>query len=156
MYKCKAWTHYISESAHMCGCDTKHAQTDNYTLLTELQVAQSWRPRSLWGRHSAYWTNNWRKRQSHLLPVSLLFTQSSWRSSSWFALNEPPAGSLNRPLINPSVGSLLHPQPYEEGSNPAKQTERRLSSWRVGEEEKKERERVNQQRNWFLLTNHTD
>lgn len=69
------------------------------------------------------------QRQSRSLPVSLLFTRSSWRFSSRFPLNEPPAGCLNRPLINPSVGSLLRPQPSEEGSNPAKQTEGRLSSW---------------------------
>ena len=68
-----------------------------------------------------------------LLPVTLLFTQSSWRSGSWFPLNEPPAGCLNRPLINPSVGSLLRPQPSEEGSNPAKQTERRPSAQRGGQ-----------------------
>lgn len=49
-------------------------------------------------------------------------------SSSWFPPNKPPAGCLNRPLINPSVGSLLRPQPSEEGSNPAKQTERRLTA----------------------------
>lgn len=48
-----------------------------------------------------------------------------------------PLATLNRPLINPSVGSLLHPQPSEEGSNPAKQTERRLRSWGAGEEEGK-------------------
>ena len=68
-----------------------------------------------------------------LLPVTLLFTQSSWRSGSWFPLNKPPAGCLNRPLINPSVGSLLRPQPSEEGSNPAKQTERRPSAQRGGQ-----------------------
>lgn len=48
--------------------------------------------------------------------------------SFWFPLTKPPAGGLNRPLINPSVGSLLHPQPSEEGSNPAMHTKRKLST----------------------------
>lgn len=39
-------------------------------------------------------------------------------------LNAPPTGRLNRPLINPSVGSLLRPRPSEEGSGPTKQAER--------------------------------
>lgn len=62
--------------------------------------------------------------------VDLFFTQSSWRYNSWFPLNKPPTGCLNRPLINPSVGSLLRPKPSEQGSHPAKQ---RMSSCREGE-----------------------
>lgn len=57
MYKSKAWMHYISKSAHMCGCDTKaHTDTDNCT--------QSFRLRSLRGRDSANWINNWKEAES--------------------------------------------------------------------------------------------
>lgn len=131
MYKCKAWTRYISKSAHVCGCDTKYTQTQTTTRSSPFSRSHS--PGD-WDHCET--TNNLRERGTCFLSVSF-FTQSSWRFGSWFALSEPPAGSLNRPLINPSVGSLLRPQPYEEGSNPAKQTERRLSSWRGGEEENK-------------------
>lgn len=58
-----------------------------------------------------------------LLPVTLLFTRCSWHLGFSFTPNQPPAGCLNHPLINPSVGSLLRPQPSEEGSNPAMQAQ---------------------------------
>lgn len=130
MYKCKARGHYVRRGAHMhTGVAQKHTHTREGKIRR-----QSRRPRPLrgGGRDCAYWINKRGERQSHLLPVSLLFTRSSWRVGFWFPLNKPPAGCLNRPLINPSVGSLLRAQPSEEGSNPAKHTERRL---RAGEEE---------------------
>ena len=135
MYQCKAWTHYISTSAHMCGCDTTHTHTQRHThTLHTLHTSLMSRVRYEEEIQPIGSTTEDRVRVS-ALPVSLLFTQSSWRCSSWLPLNEPPAGCLNHPLINPSVGSLLRPQPSEEGSNPAKQKEGRLSEGRAGKEE---------------------
>lgn len=70
--------------------------------------------------------------EAESLPFSLFFTRSSRRSGSRFPQNKPPTGCLSRPLINPSVGSLLRPQPSEQGSNPAMQ---RLSSCRASEQD---------------------
>lgn len=112
----------------MCGCESTCTHTHTQGQL------QSSPTGSLRGKRFCL-LDKQLKREA--LAVSLLFTQSSWRFSSWFPLNEPPAGCLNRPLINPSVGSLLHPQPSEEQSNLAKHTERRLSAWRGGFKKKK-------------------
>lgn len=127
MYQCKTWVRYISETAHMCGCDTEKTPT------------RARGRSSPWGQDHygeeilPIGSTTEERGRVTLLPVTLLFTQSSWRSGPWFPLNEPPAGCLNRPLINPSVGSLLRPQPSEERSNPAMQTERRPSAQRGGQ-----------------------
>lgn len=104
----------------MCGRVQRHTYTK--TMHTHTHTPMHDTPRAAQGRDLARLWDQQLRGKRHLLPVSLLFTQSSWRFSSWFPLSEPPAGCLNRPLINPSVRSLLHPQPSEEGSNPAKQT----------------------------------
>lgn len=104
----------------MWGCDAQREKnTDN--------CKQSYRSRSLRGWDSAHWISN--SRQSRFLSVSFS-PRAPGALALGFPQNKPPTGCLSRPLINPSVGSLLRPQPSEQGSNPAKQ---RLSSCRASE-----------------------
>lgn len=110
--------HMPGAERHMWGCDT-HGEKNDTGNSKQVEIIR----RKRFGPSA-------QRLEAELLPFSLFFTQSSWRSG--FPQNKPPTGCLSRPLINPSVGSLLCSQPSEQGSNPAKQ---RLSSCRPTEEE---------------------
>lgn len=130
MYKCKTWMHYISICVGVTQKTPTHTcrQLQHNSLTSGVHYKEEILPIGS--------TTEERGRVTCFLSVSF-----SPRAPGAPALGspwtKPPAGCLNRPLINPSVGSLLRPQPSEEGSNPAKQTERGLSAWRAREEEDK-------------------
>lgn len=100
--------HMHGAERHMWGCDT-HRKKKRQAIPN--------RSRSLGGRDLAHWISD--LRQSCFLSVPFS-PRAPGALAHGFPQNKPPTGCLSRPLINPSVGSLLRSQPSEQGSNPAK------------------------------------